>query len=133
MYASIFFKFVILPNNRDLIRFLISKGYALGIKVIGFTKHGNDRRKLSRRHTWKYNVKDYISWGSKAGLQYFSSNYLSLFTEVVRIKDFFYLSSAFYIEHWLRGSKQVIEEVLKNEDSTLSAVVMYPIIIVRVR
>jgi len=149
--ASIFFKTITLPNDENTVKTLIDKNYDLGLhllsattydefikelnvvekvlrtKVVGFSKHGGGRRKLSRKHAWEYKVNEYLRWGIKAGLLYFSGNVPSITTKIIKISgtsEFFYLPTAFYIEPWLRRPGDKLDDVLANEGC--SVVVVHP-------
>ncbi|RLF16209.1 MAG: hypothetical protein DRN06_05355 [Thermoprotei archaeon] len=135
--ASIFFKYITLPP-RKYAEWLVSRGFELGLhllsagdyegfirekrlverrvgRILGFTKHGDGRVKLSRRHYWRYEPEKYVRWGIRSGLKYFSGNVHAVITEVEVMKGFLYFPSVFCVEPWRR--KASVREAAERANS----------------
>lgn len=138
--ASIFFKYITLPNKRT-IDFLHDEGFDVGMHILtaknydeflkekkyiekkiktriyGFSKHGDGLKKLSRKHAWRYEPEKYIKWGIRSGMKYFSGNKHDIITDVVLFNDFCFLPKVFYIEPYMRRIKATVEEAIDHVNS----------------
>lgn len=138
---SVFFKYNVLAP-RDVMRLIRDKGNEIGLHlfsarnfndfirevrvierkvgehILGFTKHGDGNKKLSRRHAWKYEPEKYILWGLRAGLMYFNGNKHGYKASIRYVnlnnQHFIYIPEVFYIEPWHRYIKASINDIVDH-------------------
>ena len=117
-------------NTRDYLCFLqevniLKKEFG---EIIGFSKHGSGKLKLSRRHYAPYEPHKYIQWGIKCGLKYFSGND-SDFTKAYSLQNnFVYFPSAFWLKDTLterKGNK--IKRLLEYSENNDVVILVHPI------
>ncbi|MFX1515639.1 MAG: hypothetical protein ACFFC6_04960 [Promethearchaeota archaeon] len=111
-----------LKNFKSDLR-ILSKN--LTTSILGFSKHGSGKRKLSKYHTAKYNLDSLTQFGQEVDFKYFSGNDETPSSNLIKMNNLQVFPGAFWLnENYRDISKYSIDWLLEKASTGKTFVVL---------